>query len=103
MNERWMNGGERMRTVRALVAATAMLLSLVVSAPRAAAQASGGIVQGRVTDALTSETLPGATEFPDGLIVAMNSAPRTFLLARWKDVVARLSAAARRGTGEPAR
>jgi len=41
------------------------------------------------TDGLDVVSAPLGTDFPDGLLVAMNSGPRTFLLARWKDVAAR--------------
>jgi len=46
------------------------------------------------TDGLEVTSAPLGPEFPDGLLVAMNSAPRTFLLARWKDIAARLDRAA---------
>jgi myo-inositol-hexaphosphate 3-phosphohydrolase len=50
-------------------------------------------------DGLDVVSAPLGAEFPDGLLVAMNSAPRTFLLTRWKDVAARLDDAARRDSG----
>jgi 3-phytase len=40
------------------------------------------------TDGLDVTSAPLGPEFPDGLLVAMNSRPRTFLLARWKDIAA---------------
>jgi myo-inositol-hexaphosphate 3-phosphohydrolase len=46
------------------------------------------------TDGLDLVSSPLGPEFPDGLLVAMNSAPRTFLLTRWKDVASALGAAA---------
>jgi TonB-dependent receptor len=52
--------------MRILQGAAALLLSIIAGATTSAAQTSGGIVQGRVTDALTSETLAGATVRIDG-------------------------------------
>jgi hypothetical protein len=50
-----------MRILRGLARAAALVLILIATAPDSAAQAPGSIVQGRVTDALTSDTLAGAT------------------------------------------
>src|SRR4029078_4136534 len=58
-----------MRIVRALVSAAATVLTFMTPAPASAAQTRpGGIVQGRVTDGLTSDTqtLAGATVRIDG-------------------------------------
>lgn len=47
------------------------------------------------TDGLDVVSAPLGAEFPDGLLVAMNSAPRTFLLTRWQDVARRLPSSSR--------
>jgi myo-inositol-hexaphosphate 3-phosphohydrolase len=39
------------------------------------------------TDGLDVESTPLGPEFPDGLLVAMNSASHNFLFYRWADVV----------------
>ena len=44
------------------------------------------------TDGLDVVSAPLGPEFPDGILVAMNSGPRTFLLCRWQDIAARLIA-----------
>jgi 3-phytase (myo-inositol-hexaphosphate 3-phosphohydrolase) len=38
------------------------------------------------TDGLDVVSTPLGTDFPGGLLVAMNSAPRNFLLYRWSDI-----------------
>ena len=55
-----------MRMLQGVVCAAALLLSLIGTVSPAAAQGAGGTVQGRVTDALTSETLAGATVRVEG-------------------------------------
>jgi 3-phytase len=46
------------------------------------------------TDGLDLTSAPLGPEFPDGLLVAMNSTPRNFLLFRWRDIAAKLREAA---------
>jgi hypothetical protein len=43
------------------------------------------------TDGLEVTSAPPRPEFPDGRLVAMNSASRNSLLCRWRDVAALLS------------
>lgn len=38
------------------------------------------------TDGLDVTSAPLGPDFPDGLLVAMNSASRNFLLFRWRDI-----------------
>lgn len=40
------------------------------------------------TDGLDVTSAPLGADFPDGLLVAMNSAPRNFLMFRWHDIAA---------------
>jgi len=55
-----------MHVLRALACAAATLLTTFAQVQHAAAQTAGAIVQGRVTDGLTSETLVRATVRIDG-------------------------------------
>jgi len=52
------------------------------------------------TDGLDVTSAALGPDFPDGLLVAMNSGPRTFLLARWRDIAARLRMAGGPGDQE---
>src|SRR5262249_27024249 len=47
------------------------------------------------TDGLDVTSAPLGPEFPDGLVVAMNSASRNFLLFRWRDIAAATTPALR--------
>jgi hypothetical protein len=42
------------------------------------------------TDGLDATSSPPGPDFPDGLVVAMHSAGRNFLLYRWSDIAAAL-------------
>jgi 3-phytase len=44
------------------------------------------------TDGIDVVSSPLGAQFPDGLLVAMNSGPRNFLFYRWSDIAARLEA-----------
>jgi 3-phytase len=47
------------------------------------------------TDGLDVSSASLGPEFPDGLLVAMNSTSRNFLLVRWRDIVAASASALR--------
>ena len=88
---------------------TALALTFCFITTAAGAQTATGAIEGRVLDSATGDPLPGATvvlggadgtdglevtsaslgpEFPDGLMVAMNSAGQNLLLFRWRDIAA---------------
>jgi myo-inositol-hexaphosphate 3-phosphohydrolase len=53
------------------------------------------------TDGLDVTSAPLGPDFPDGMLIAMNSAGRNFLMFRWRDVAAIAKPPLASGSGRP--